>query len=152
MAAIQIVSEENLDHEILCNTDIKFASTMTDITLKKGLQIPESYTNVKKLNVQETLLRAPYIKADIIRYNDSRSYIKSEKYRESEWLQAVCASGCFVLWANRHSDRNLEVLPLPGLNPILPIIPKKVQTSETQYHYMKIITNCEFSQSWSSTH
>ena len=132
---MQIVSEENLGHEILCNTDIEFASSMTDITLKKGLQIPESYTNIKKLNVQETPLRAPYIKADIIRYNDNRSYIKSEKYRE--WLKAVCASGCFVLWANRHSDRNLEVLPLPGLNPILPIIPKKVQTLEIQYHCRK---------------
>ena len=81
---------------------------------------------------------APYIKADIIRYNDNRNYIKSEKYRESEWLQTVCTNKCFVLWGKHNSDKNLEVLPLPGLDLILPIIQKKVHTMATQYHCMKI--------------
>ena len=93
---MQIVSAENLCDEILCNTDIKFASNMADITLKKLLQIPELYTNVKKINVRKTPLYARYIKANIICYNDNRYYIKSEKYIESEWLQTVSTSDCFV--------------------------------------------------------
>ena len=28
-------------------------------------------------------------------------------------------------YINYHSDRNLEVMPLPGLNTVIPIIPKK---------------------------
>ena len=55
-----------------------------------------------------------------------------------EWLQTECTSDCFVSWAKYHSDRNLAVIPLPGLNVVLPIIPKKVHTLATHYHCMKI--------------
>ena len=139
MTAMQFFSEKNLGDEILCNTDIKFTSNMTDITSKKVLQILESYTNVDQLNVRKTPLYAPYIKTDTTRYHDNGNYIKSEKYREIEWLQTVCTSDCFVLWAKYHSDRNLEVMPLPGLKIVLPIIPKTVHTLATQYHCMKIV-------------
>ena len=136
---MQFFSEENLDDEILCNIDIEFTSNMTDITSKKVLQIPESYRNVEQLNVHKTPLYAPYIKVDTTRYNDNGNYIKSEKYREIEWLQTACTSNCFVSWAKHYSDRNLEVMPLPELNAVLPIIPKKIHTVAIQYHFMKII-------------
>ena len=102
MTVMQFFSKENLGDEILCNNDIEFTSNMTDITSKKVFQIPESYTNAEQLNVCKTPLYAPYIKADTARYNDNRNYIKSEKYREIEWLQTVCTSDCFVSWANYH--------------------------------------------------
>ena len=38
-----------------------------------------------------------------------------------------------------HSDRNLEVMPLLGLNPVIRIIPKRLHTLGTQYYCMKII-------------
>ena len=112
---------------------------MTD-TSKRVIQIPESYTNAEQLNVRKTPLYAPYIKADTTSYNDNENYIKSEKHREIEWLQTVCTSDCLVLWAKYHSDtfRNLEVMSLPRLKTVLPIIPKKVHTLATQYHCMKI--------------
>ena len=71
---------------------------MTDITSKKVLQIPESYANVEQMNVRKTPLYPPYVKADIGRYNDNRNYIKSEKYRETEWFQTACTSSFFVSW------------------------------------------------------
>ena len=71
---------------------------MTDITSKKVLQIPESYANVEQINVRKTPLYSPYVKADIVRYNDNRNYIKSEKYIETEWFQTACTSSFFVSW------------------------------------------------------
>ena len=39
----------------------------------------------------------------------------------------------------------IEILkPLPGRNAVLLIIPKKVHTLATQYHYMKIIKRTNF--------
>ena len=54
-------------------------------------------------------------------------------------MQTAFTSDCFVTWAKYHADRNLEVMPLPGLNAVLPIIPIKVHTLATQYYCMKII-------------
>ena len=59
---------------------------MTVSHQKKVLQITESYSyaNVEQINVWNTSLYSPYVKADIISYNDNGNYIKSEKCREIE--------------------------------------------------------------------
>ena len=62
---------------------------MIDITSKKILEISESCTNVEQLNVRKTPLYAPYMKSDTTRYSDNGNYIKSEKYRDIEWLQTL---------------------------------------------------------------
>lgn len=86
MTTMQFISEENLGDEKLWNTDIEFTSNMTVSHQKKVLQITESYSyaNVEQINVWNTSLYSPYVKADIIRYNDNGNYIKSEKCREIE--------------------------------------------------------------------
>ena len=62
-----------------------------------------------------------------------------KKYKEIELLQTICISDCFVSWVKYNSNRNLEVIPLPELNAVLPIILKKVHTLAIYYRYMKII-------------
>ena len=102
------------------------------------LKIPENYTTVRPFNIRKKPLFAPKIKVDISQYFDDGEFLAFEKSKDIEWLQKIANVENIISWSKYHSENSTNT-SLPGINAVLPVIPKPVHTLATQHHCMEII-------------
>ena len=130
-------------HDNVGNENVKLESThllakQQYKTSKNALKIPENYTTIRPFNVRKTPLFAPKIKVDISQYFDNGEFLDFEKSKDKESLQKIANIENIICWLKYHSENSTNN-SLPGINAVLPIIPKPVHTLATQYHCMEII-------------
>ena len=77
-------------------------------------------------------------------YDDEELY-SQERMHEITWLEKVSHTmpedTIVDSWVKHHASQNRVEQAVPGINAILPLIPKQVHTLETQFHCMNIIRN-----------
>ena len=108
-------------------------------TSLQKLKISESYTHCEEKIFKNEKLFAPVSTVNLL--NLDKDVYSSGFENELAWLNGLDLSFTFDSWAGHHSKLLKRSQNCPGINCILPLIPKPVHALDMQYHCMKLIKN-----------